>query len=236
MMFTSSMILGIGAFVLFLIFIEALKNATKRMPDLNIRRALMLYATWIAFACAVGNSGALADFSTAPPKMMMMLAAVFVTSVIFVRSETGRAIAVYTPLWALVGFQGFRILAELALYQGYQEGVFPIQMTFEGMNFDIVTAVLALILIPILKHSPEQRWLAWGFNVVGTVLLTTILVIAVLSMPTPMRQFMNEPANTAVALFPHILLPAVLVQGAIVGHLLLTMRLLGLRKAETPSI
>jgi len=36
-------------------------------------------------------------------------------------------------------------------------------------------------------------------------------VIAVLSMPTPIRYFMNEPANTLVAEFPFILLPAVLV-------------------------
>ena len=38
-----------------------------------------------------------------------------------------------------------------------------------------------------------------------------IVVIAVLSMPTPIRYFMNEPANVIVGQFPFILLPGVLV-------------------------
>ena len=39
-------------------------------------------------------------------------------------------------------------------------------------------------------------------------------------MPTPVRQFMNEPANTIIATFPLIWLPGVLVPFALVGHVL----------------
>jgi hypothetical protein len=62
------------------------------------------------------------------------------------------------------------------------------------------------------------------------VLLLNIVVIAILSMPTPLRHFHNEPANTFIAYFPYIWLPAFLVQVALFGHLLVFR---WLRRAQT---
>jgi len=50
-------------------------------------------------------------------------------------------------------------------------------------------------------------------------LLVNVLVIAVLSMPTPLRVFHNEPANTLLAYFPYIYLPGVLVPLAYTLHI-----------------
>jgi len=61
--------------------------------------------------------------------------------------------------------------------------------------------------------------LAIAFNIVGILLLLNILVIAVLSMPTSIRFFMNEPSNTLVGQFPFILLPGVLVPIAYTMHI-----------------
>jgi hypothetical protein len=67
--------------------------------------------------------------------------------------------------------------------------------------------------------------LAW--NALGTVLLVTILVIAVASLPT-FGLFGRKPEqlNTWVAYFPYVWLPAGLVSGAVLGHVLLWRRLL----------
>jgi uncharacterized membrane protein len=108
--------------------------------------------------------------------------------------------------------QSFRIAVELLLLMAFVNGRIPVQMTFEGRNFDILTGILALpvgyLLVKRKMYAPR---LAVAFNVLGLLLLTNILVIALLSMPTPIRYFMNEPANTLVAQFPFILLPGVLV-------------------------
>ena len=85
-------------------------------------------------------------------------------------------------------------------------------MTLEGRNFDILTGILAFPVGYLLaKRKTYAPKLAVAFNLLGLLLLINILVIAVLSMPTPIRYFMNEPANTLVAQFPFILLPGVLV-------------------------
>ena len=48
-----------------------------------------------------------------------------------------------------------------------------------------------------------------------------IVTIGIFSLPTEFRIFMNEPANTFVAYVPYVWLPAVLVQAALLGHLLI---------------
>jgi uncharacterized membrane protein len=97
----------------------------------------------------------------------------------------------------------------------------PELMTFEGRNFDILTGILALpvgyLLVKRKTYAPK---LAVAFNVLGLLLLTNILVIAVLSMPTPIRYFMNEPANTIVTKFPIVWLPGLLVPLAYTLHIL----------------
>ncbi len=58
----------------------------------------------------------------------------------------------------------------------------------------------------------------------GLGLLTTIVTIAILSMPTPFRQF-DGPPNYFVATVPFVWLPTVMVMAALLGHLLLFGRL-----------
>ena len=76
-----------------------------------------------------------------------------------------------------------------------------------------------------MKKSYSLK-LAVVFNIMGMLLLLNILVIAILSMPTPIRYFMNEPSNTLVAQFPFILLPAVLVPLAYTMHIFSLRQLL----------
>ncbi|HKC34999.1 MAG TPA: hypothetical protein VKB95_03020, partial [Chitinophagaceae bacterium] len=91
----------------------------------------------------------------------------------------------------------------------------------------VVTGVLALPVGYLLagKKSYASK-LIIAFNIIGILLLLNILMIAVLSMPTSIRYFMNEPSNTLVAQFPFILLPGVLVPIAYTMHIFSLRQLL----------
>jgi hypothetical protein len=97
-------------------------------------------------------------------------------------------------------------------------------MTFEGRNFDIITGVTAVLLttrlssLVLLNKLPRFAIILW--NMMGLALLINFVAIAFLSMPTPFRYFMNEPANTIVTEFPISLLPAFLVPLAYMLHIL----------------
>lgn len=228
-MIWSGVIVMATTLLLYLLFWKILLLRLGDDPQFQIKRPMLLYATWIAFICALGQSQVLTNTAAVPPRFLMLWIMIISSVVLFTRSETGTLLAAKTPLWILVGFQGFRILAEWTLFAGYQEGIIPIQMTFAGMNFDIISGVFALALIPVLIKYPTHQALAWVFNIVGLGLLLSITVIATLSFPSPIRYFFNEPTNIAVAYMPHILLPGVLVHAAFTGHFLLTKRLLTMR-------
>ena len=107
----------------------------------------------------------------------------------------------------------------------HREGALPVQMTFEGLNFDVVSGLSARALGAILWRGRLPRWVVLAWNVIGLALLLNIVVIAVLSMPTRLRVFAAEPPNVLVAEPPFVLLPPVLVQAALFGHLLVFRRL-----------
>jgi len=122
-----------------------------------------------------------------------------------------------------------RILVEIVLWRALLLNLLPIQMTFEGHNFDALNGLLAIPVAMIIK----KKWspgISLAYNIIGLLLLLNILVIAVLSMPTPIRCFMNEPANTLVGEFPFIYLPAVLVVTAYSLHIFSLRQIWLLRK------
>ncbi len=183
---------------------------------------------WLGLPSAVALSGALQDFSSFPPPMMFVLAAVLATGLSFAFSPWGGAVRDRFSMAELIGFHVFRAMPELLLFVAYSEGLAPVQMTIEGRNWDALTAVLAFLIY--LNWRDDQtgppHWVGFVWSVIGISLLVNVVSIAVLSMPTPYRVFHNEPANTFVATFPYVLLPAVHVTAAIGGHALVIKKLL----------
>jgi hypothetical protein len=155
-------------------------------------KTVLAYVGWMIFVSILGFSGLLSDFTSMPPKMMIFFVLNLTTAVAFAFSSAGTKIIQNIPIAAIVGFQSMRILVELGIWRANAQGLAPIQMTFEGYNFDIVTGILSLILIPVLLKNPSKKIVA-VWSVVGVGLLITILTIAILSLPLPIRVFLNDP-------------------------------------------
>jgi hypothetical protein len=174
---------------------------------------------WLTILGILSFTGFFSNFSALPPRLLLVLLIGFFIALLITFSKGfTRLLKTVPPHW-LVYFQSFRIAVELLLWLAFSKGLIPGQMTFEGYNFDVVTGILALPVGWLLsKRKPYARTLGIIFNIIGLLLLLNIITIAVLSMPTPFRQFMNEPANTIVATFPFIYLPGVLVVLAFSFH------------------
>ena len=179
---------------------------------------------WFAVTGVLAARGTLSSF-TPPPPMLGILIVTLISTVGLVLSPLGRRLATGSSLAWLIGFQAFRIPVEIVLFRLHQEGVVPVQLTFEGLNFDILSGLTAL---PVAWLAARNRLPTWGlvvWNVFGLVLLLNILTVALLSLPLPTRIFMNEPANTIVTTFPFVWSATFLVPAALAGHLLVFRRL-----------
>jgi hypothetical protein len=188
--------------------------------------ALLMTFAIFSVTAIVGLSGILADFSSFPPRVLFFLLALFIAAYVFIGSNIGGRLATATPLRVFIGMQGFRILPEVMLDVSWRDGLAPIQMTWHGRNWDVLSALAAIMLFLFWNILPQKRLWATLYTGLGLGLLANILVIAILSMPTPLRVFFEDPPNNFVAIFPYIWLPGVHVLTAITLHGLTIRKLL----------
>ena len=209
-----------------LLILIGLNAALKRSGLEKSRQQKIFFGTtvviisWTALLLILSYIGFFSDFSKLPPRPALGMLIPLPIVILVAFSKTGTQVLQSVPTQWLVLMQSFRIVVELLLLFAFMAGKIPVQMTFEGRNFDVLTGVLALpvgyLLTRKKSYAPK---LTIAFNIIGILLLANILVIAVLSMPTPIRYFMNEPSNILVAQFPFILLPGMLVPIAYTMHI-----------------
>ena len=171
-------------------------------------------------------SGRLDGYTPMPAPGLLLLLSLTLLTVGTTLSGPGRRTAAAVPGATLVLFQAFRLVVEGLLHRLYKEGAVPVQMTYLGRNWDILSGVSGLLLgLWLLRGRPAPRWLLLSWNVLGLGLLTNIVVIAVLSTPVPFRHFLEGPPNLLPSTFPFIWLPSFLVQVALASHLLIFQQL-----------
>ena len=173
-------------------------------------------AVYLGVSAWLAASGTLADVEARPPPAGLMLAAMSQGMVALAFSRVGDRL-LRLPLAVLVGFQAFRIPVEVLLAAAFDAGVVPVEMTWHGLNVDVVSGLAALALAAWLWRGSPPRWVVAVWNGAGLVLLATAVVVAALSafgvLPT-------EPRMTLPVTWPGVWLPAWLVQLALLGHVL----------------
>jgi hypothetical protein len=161
-----------------------------------------------------------------PPPFAVLISSCLALALGLALSPVGDRFARGLPLAWLVLAQAFRLPLECVMHEAAREGTMPVEMSFAGYNFDIVTGASACLVGPWLHwrrgglaHPRAGLWLVWIWNLVGSVLLAIIVGLAVAASPV-VRAFGDDPAhvNTWVAHFPFVWLPAVLVVAALFGH------------------
>lgn len=189
---------------------------------------------WLAVTGVLAANGFFRDFSSVPPRFAVALVPALIAVILLASLPRVRAFVRNAPVSALIFVQSFRVLLELMLYGLHGAGVIPERMTFEGLNFDIVTGLTApFVGWLVSRGTPAGVRVAQVWNVLGLLLALAITVISVLSAPTQFRVFTEGPANTFVAEFPFIWLPAFVVPAALLFHLWSLAQLSGRANGET---
>jgi hypothetical protein len=192
-------------------------------PAVARRRGLVTLAAaaaWMTATWTAAQSGILADWDRLPPPFAGLVVSVFALAALVGLSPFGRTLAHHIPLWILVAVQGFRLPLELAMHAMYERGVMPAQMSYSGWNFDIVTGIAAIAVAMLVRTGRAGRRLVFAWNVLGSLLLANIIVIAIASTPA-FRAFGDDRVNTWVTDPPFVWLPAVMVLAALAGHVLI---------------
>ena len=166
------------------------------------------------------------DLDVIPPKIALFgTIPTIITILIFFFTEKGRMFIDSLPLKTLTYIHVVRIPVEIMLYMLFLQKAVPSIMTFVGFNFDILAGITApfIAYYGYTKKSLSNKFiLIW--NYISLVLLLIIVVLAILSAPTPLQVFGKEQPNIAILNFPYSWLPTFIAPLVFLSHLICIRR------------
>lgn len=212
--------------VLVLVVAPVVLLALRRRGALGLPGTIGIFVAYLVIPGLLAWRGAIGRYDPLPAPALLLLLALTLLTVGILLSPVGVRLASGLALGAVVAFQAFRVPVELLLHRMYTDGTVPVQMTYTGRNFDVVTGVSGLVLgFWLLSGRSVPRGVIRAWNILGLALLANIVSIAVLSTPVPFRRFLESPPHTLPSTFPYIWLPSFLVQVALGSHLLVFRQL-----------
>ena len=180
----SAVLMGLLTLVCVALVLIGLNAALKAGGrDALLRRGVIvkfffIIATWMALLAVLSANGFFAVFNQLPPRPVLAILLPLPFVLFFALSKRGSQFLQAVPSHWLVYMQSFRIFVEILLWLAFLDGQLPVQMTFEGLNFDVFSGILALpvgyLLSKRKRYSPTAGLI---YNSVGLILLLNILVI-----------------------------------------------------------
>ena len=184
---------------------------------------------WLLVNAVLAYNGFFRNFTAPPPRVFAVGVLPFVV-LTFAYLVLFRNFLSNMPLTVLTLIHVIRVPVELILLALFQHGQVPIEMTFEGRNFDILSGITSpVIYFLAFRNGRVNRPLLIVWNFAALALLINIVTVAVLAFPTPFQRFGLAQPNIGVTYFPFIWLPAVIVPIVFFSHVASLYQLLSSR-------
>ena len=198
---------------------------------------VVVMAGWTVFTAAMAYSGLLAEFTSFPAWIPILVLAQLAFVFWLGWYSHWSDLLAKIPQYILVGLQCFRIPVELLLATLAARKLLAIEMTYNGRNFDVLEGITAVALAIWLKRRGENslRHVVLVWNLIGLSLVTVVLAHGLLSVPYP-SQFLHLSMPTfIIAYFPVVWLLTLLVPMAYLLHLVSMRRCLAKAVASSET-
>ncbi len=206
-----------------------------RSPKNRQRAMGIILATlfgWLAIQFAIDQTGFYLSSALPPRIPLLMILPVFLFTGIFLfwkrNSEVLHAIPIYIP----IAYQSFRAVIEVLFYFTFLQGILPIQVTFEGANYDVLLGISAIVMgfYAYRSSASKKILIAWNFLGIGVILFAAFTFVTSLYFP----EFWGTGGfSDRFIHFPFLLLPSFFMPSAIFMHVLSIVQLSKQLKLET---
>jgi len=206
-----------------------LKGSANRYIAAKAGVLMIPIVCWLIVQASLASYGIYYNkLESIPPKIMIygiLPAGLFI--LIFFVFKKGRKFIDSLPMRTLTFLHIIRIPVEIGLFLLFTYGAVPKLMTFEGLNFDVLSGITApLVAYFGFTNGQINHKILLTWNLLCLALLINVVVIGVFSAPTPMQQFAFDQPNTALLNFPYCWLPTFIVPVVLFSHLVSLRRLL----------
>lgn len=162
-----------------------------------------------------------------PPKLVIfgILPASLMLLTLFV-TKNGKAFIDNLPQEKLILLHTIRIPIEFVLYWLSLNMAVPNLITFSGQNFDIIAGLTAPVVYYAYLRNKLSNTVFLVWNILCLCLLINVVVLAVLSAPSPLQKFAFDQPNIAILNFPFSWLPTFIMPLVLFSHLASIRKLL----------
>jgi hypothetical protein len=189
----------------------------RAFPQQVRRKGAFLLTAWLAVQAAVAASGFYTFTNSVPPRFALAVAPPTVFIILLMLLPAGRRLIASVSPQRITWMQTVRAAVELCLLALFLCGAVPKLLTFEGINYDIITGITAPFVAIFAYRSRQRGWIiAW--NLLCLFFLFNVVFHGVLSVPTPLQRYGFEQPNIGMLYFPFAWLPAFVVPAALFGH------------------
>jgi hypothetical protein len=192
------------------------------------KTAVIVAVVWLAIQGVLSYKGFYLNSSGTPPRIAFAILPPLVLIILVLTTKRAKKFRRRLDMKTLHLLHVVRIPVELCLYWLSLRKAVPELMTFAGHNMDIITGITVPILYLTCFKGREVRsvTLLFGWNIIGLVMLGSIVVKGILSAPTEFQQLAFDQPNIAVLYFPFVWLPCFIVMVVLFSHLVMIKRLM----------
>lgn len=204
-----------------------IKLAQKTKYNNNAIVASTFIMVWLFLIALLALYEFFLDFEAMPPRLFFVLPPPIIAIIVLLSIKRSRAFLMRIPITTLTYLHIVRVPVEIVLWWLAGSQLVPYLLTFEGINYDILSGVSApfvAIFMVGLRSKSRIGAILWNFITLG--LLVNIVAHAILAAPTPFQIFALDQPNFAVFYFPFIWLPGFVVPAVLFAHLVSLMKLL----------
>lgn len=191
---------------------------------------ISLFGFLVISTGVAGRSGIFEDFQSLPPRLPLFVAIEISMLIWLVFFSGWKDEIIRLPQWFLIGAQVFRFPLEMLLGALANANLLPIEMSFHGRNFDILSGLVAPFLALAIYKKKATFKTALIFNLVAIGLALNVVLHGILSTPYPFKPLQLSMDNFVVSLFPVTWLPLYLVPMAFWLHMVSLRKLFMERK------
>ncbi|MEQ8556107.1 MAG: hypothetical protein RLQ12_13525 [Cyclobacteriaceae bacterium] len=175
---------------------------------------------WLCLTGILANKLFFYDLDFFPPKIFLFVAFFLITSLTPLFTNRGRSMIRNMPITSLTYLHIIRVPVEIVLWWLFLEGKVPEDMTFEGVNYDIlsgITAPFAALFLVGGKTKFRIGAIIWNFIAIG--LLFNVVIRAIMATPFFYDSSIFDAPNVAVLYAPFVWLPTFIVPLVLTAHI-----------------
>ncbi len=190
-------------------------------------------AIWLFIISILSLQDFYLDFEFFPPKLFVFLAIMLAVIVgLFVHPKS-RAFIGQMPITTLTYLHIVRVPVEIVLWWLFINGAVAESMTFQGVNYDIlsgISAPFAGLFLVGMKSKSNLAAIMW--NALTLALLVNIVTRAISATPYFYDGSEAMQTNIAVFYFPYVLLPLFVVPVVFFCHVASFYKLIFIKEEE----